>query len=800
MRLQALHSSTPAVPLASYAADRSSTRGCDDNGKESNEDGMRSFVDTDENAYVTRPFYIRYNDHTACLCEVAHFRLQLDCHTDLRDTEDILVRFDLHFAVRPPVGVLGQGPPKPEQYSVISTHDFQLRGAIHLGGHHLVPLSFEEHSVCWATVAIHAVLVATKPAPPRGSGAPGTPCSQSDSVSIAPTMEGVEPPVATVCGGHAHTCASARPLESMLGHGGNVSLCDADKFAREYMTPLVASFISLRSTLHALQAQVVNPISQLTGSTQLETVEYKSYPPFPDSQRRRLPLPAGCVSASQLMAAAAAWIYSQLTNLGTGEIDGTDHSRPHVPVAQVAETVESVVCDISFHLYRLWHSFLLLCQAVPHALSQLLACRHRLDERRRWELGILRAQTAPLEALVNPTASQIDTEQISTAAALRCSEAYQQAAGWHGIAPGASLHDMCLPAGTFTTQHVIFEENYAPRRNVGLSDTVREGEGFLFVFCHGFQGNQYDLRYFRNRVGIKYPKARLLCCSSVEDNTHAAIEVQGMLVADELARYISGMDNPSSVWRISFIGHSLGTLVIRAALTLPTMKPYLDRLHSFVSLGGTHLGYTFGNNSFLSSAMWVYQRWTKSTALRQLNLRDSPSPKSGFVSSLAHQDTLAKFKQVILIASGQDRYAPFYSARIQIAPGATQTSGIGSASIAMVTALMQPILDQRKTQVTRLGVCFGRSHGALLDSAIGRAAHIQFLEDHALLHRLVASVGLSPSLLSIAHDLTSLTSDLGLFLVAVPITEITVSTWQQLVIGGGKSIARSYNSLSCWSH
>ena len=40
-----------------------------------------------------------------------------------------------------------------------------------------------------------------------------------------------------------------------------------------------------------------------------------------------------------------------------------------------------------------------------------------------------------------------------------------------------------------------------------------------------------------------------------------------------------------------------------------------------------------------------------------------------------------------------------------------------------------------RLQVTRLSVCFGQA-GAFIDEAIGRAAHIQFLEDHTLIHLL----------------------------------------------------------------
>ena len=351
----------------------------------------------------------------------------------------------------------------------------------------------------------------------------------------------------------------------------------------------------------------------------------------------------------------------------------------------------------------------------------------RQTEQSRWELSVLRAQPSPLSALLEPATGQIDEEQLAQAEALRGSAVFQESQAWASSDAGAQLHDVCLPTGTPETQHVIFEEVFRPpslgggkaaapdggRGGAAGGGEGSDGDGLLVVFCHGFQGNQYDLRYFRNRVGIGYPRARLLCCSSVEDNTHAAIATQGGHIAEEVSRYIAGMDDPSSVRRISFIGHSLGTLVIRAAISTACMEPYVSRLHSFISLGGTHLGYTFGNNSILSSAMWVYQRWTKSQSLRQLNLKDAGEPKQGFVHSLAQKSVgLSAFKHVVLVASGQDRYAPFFSARIQIAPAASEESAVGSASIAMAKSLLEPVAQGGSTTVTRLGICEAR-HGPL---------------------------------------------------------------------------------------
>jgi hypothetical protein len=42
--------------------------------------------------------------------------------------------------------------------------------------------------------------------------------------------------------------------------------------------------------------------------------------------------------------------------------------------------------------------------------------------------------------------------------------------------------------------------------------------------------------------------------------------------------------------RLSFVGHSIGNLIIRSALTHPAMAPFLDRLHTFLSISGPHLG------------------------------------------------------------------------------------------------------------------------------------------------------------------------------------------------------------------
>lgn len=55
--------------------------------------------------------------------------------------------------------------------------------------------------------------------------------------------------------------------------------------------------------------------------------------------------------------------------------------------------------------------------------------------------------------------------------------------------------------------------------------------------------------------------------------------------------------NPS---KISFIGHSLGNIIIRSAITRPQMKHLLPRLHTFLSLSGPHLGTLYNNSGLVN--------------------------------------------------------------------------------------------------------------------------------------------------------------------------------------------------------
>ena len=62
--------------------------------------------------------------------------------------------------------------------------------------------------------------------------------------------------------------------------------------------------------------------------------------------------------------------------------------------------------------------------------------------------------------------------------------------------------------------------------------------------------------------------------------------------------------------KLTFVGHSLGGIIIRSAL--PFLTEYKSLMYGFMSLGSPHLGYMYNTNSLIDAGMWVLKRWKKS--------------------------------------------------------------------------------------------------------------------------------------------------------------------------------------------
>ncbi|KAK9305934.1 hypothetical protein QLX08_003181 [Tetragonisca angustula] len=267
-------------------------------------------------------------------------------------------------------------------------------------------------------------------------------------------------------------------------------------------------------------------------------------------------------------------------------------------------------------------------------------------------------------------------------------------------------------------------------------------EGAHLIICvHGLDGNPADLRLVKTYLELSLPGAHLdfLMSERNQGDTFSDFDTMTDRLVAEILHHIetSGL-NPT---KVSFIGHSLGTIIIRSALTRPQLRPLLPRLHTFLSLSGPHLGTLYNTSGLVNAGMWFMQKLKKSGSLLQLAMKDAPDVRRSFMFRLSQKSNLEKFKHVLLCGSAQDRYVPLHSARIELCKAAVRDStDQGAAYREMVHNILYPVMSTSGVSLVRYDV-----HHALPATAnalIGRAAHIAVLDSELFIEKFLLVAGL----------------------------------------------------------
>merc|ERR1719450_1361978 len=109
--------------------------------------------------------------------------------------------------------------------------------------------------------------------------------------------------------------------------------------------------------------------------------------------------------------------------------------------------------------------------------------------------------------------------------------------------------------------------------------------------------------------------------------------------------------------------------------------------------------------------------------MQQISMADHPDPRQTFLYKLSQAPCLEFFQNVVLMSCWEDQYGPFRSARAELC---SQWAGQVDREVMseIVNNLWGPVHPEC---VSRLDVDFVLSERNL-DSIIGRAAHIQFLD------------------------------------------------------------------------
>ncbi|XP_067876227.1 protein FAM135A isoform X1 [Heterodontus francisci] len=274
-----------------------------------------------------------------------------------------------------------------------------------------------------------------------------------------------------------------------------------------------------------------------------------------------------------------------------------------------------------------------------------------------------------------------------------------------------------------------------------LEESEQLEDGIHLIVCvHGLDGNSADLRLVKTYIELGLPGTQIefLMSERNQNDTFADFDSMTDRLLDEIIQYIQIYN--LTVSKISFIGHSLGNLIIRSVLTRQRFKFYLNKLHTFLSLSGPHLGTLYNSSALVNTGLWFMQKWKKSGSLLQLTCRDHSDPRQTFLYKLSKKAGLHYFKNVVLVGSLQDRYVPYHSARIEICKTALKDKQSGPVYAEMIQNLLSPVLENKECNLVRYDVIHALPNTA--NSLIGRAAHIAVLDSEIFLEKFFLVVGL----------------------------------------------------------
>jgi len=160
----------------------------------------------------------------------------------------------------------------------------------------------------------------------------------------------------------------------------------------------------------------------------------------------------------------------------------------------------------------------------------------------------------------------------------------------------------------------------------------------------------------------------------------------GERLATEVKQYIISFCPANTVSKISFMGHSLGGIIIRAAL--PHLSEYSTKFFTYISFSSPHMGSKYNSSGLVDTGLWFLKKWRKSKCLMQLSMSDESNIENTCLYRLSELPGFCWFKNIVLICSTQDNYVPYDSARIQLGKAAMQNEGENSPYVRMASNLL----------------------------------------------------------------------------------------------------------------
>lgn len=272
-----------------------------------------------------------------------------------------------------------------------------------------------------------------------------------------------------------------------------------------------------------------------------------------------------------------------------------------------------------------------------------------------------------------------------------------------------------------------FEETYNNSRsfNGPLVDRVSSStEWHLVVLVHGYQGKSIDMRVVKAALLGAVPHLTILSAETIGEITDFDIFEQGSQLASEVVKFISLQATPPT--KLSFVGHSMGGLVVRSAL--PLLMEFRSIMHVLLTLNTPHLGFLQKPSALIGTGLWLFKVLKNTYSLDQLTMKDQVLPVKTALFRLSVGPGLEWFEHVILVGSNQDSYTPIESALVEVPQSVAKTHPV-------LDIIARNMLTRIKS-LSRIDVNYKLKRG-FVDTLLGRAAHVECIDNETVV-RLIA--------------------------------------------------------------
>ncbi|XP_024004452.1 protein FAM135B isoform X2 [Eutrema salsugineum] len=678
-------------------------------------------IDDKDNSFLTQPFRIKYARQDIRLCMMISFTLPLQRYEGLATSAAIL-KFELMYAPS-----MDSSSTRHLEALPAAIHEFRIPPKALTGLHSYCPVHFDTLHAVLVDVSVHISVLK--------SAAYRRPASLSSDLSNSKNVNG----------------GSVQSFKKALG-----LLASADK----KMVSFVKALLGARDIL----LQEMQRLSEAVG----QSIDLSDFV----SNMNNVPLSNSAVAGS-----------GQGKEQNSLELNITFDLASDDWLHELSKDHLSRLFHLlGTQLHYLWNTFLGFHRDNNTKILEYLRDIWTKDRRAEWSIWMVYSKVEMPHHFINSGMSDIINYSAhkKVSSVLKLTDPAQLAANRaelhrRSIAQmrinNRSIQDMHILGDPMRVPIIIIERVLnAPRRTLSDNSYLRHVDMLdssllneqndetektkatnsqqsarelkIVVFVHGFQGHHLDLRLVRNQWLMIDPKIEFLMSEANEDKTHGDFREMGQRLAQEVVSFLKRKKDRyarhghlKSI-KLSFVGHSIGNVIIRTAIADSLMEPYRKFLHTYLSLSGPHLGYLYSTNSLFNSGLWLLKKLKSTQVIHQLTLTDDPDLRHTFFYKLCKQKTLENFKNIILLSSPQDGYVPYHSARIESCqPASFDSTKRGIAFLEMLNNCMDqirgpaPEAPHQQRVFMRCDVNFDTTvYGRNLNSFIGRAAHIEFLE------------------------------------------------------------------------